>query len=51
MAPIVAPRGLVCFHDVEQPSGVTRFYEELLRAGVGYRKVGGGLSLGVVEKA
>ncbi len=50
-SPFVAPRGLVCFHDVGNAPGVTDFYRSVVGGGTAYREAGVVLSLGVAEKA
>jgi predicted O-methyltransferase YrrM len=49
-SPFVVPHGVVCFHDIRNWPGVTRFYEELLRGTTAYREVVAVLTLRVIEK-
>ena len=38
-SPFIVPGGVVCFHDINQWEGVTRFYSELLASTTEYREI------------
>lgn len=49
-SPFVVPSGCVAFHDVDQASGVTQFYGELLQTNSLFREVAVSTSLRVVQR-